>query len=119
VSRADDRDAYVYRMLLNCHRDSRRRRWWRETPTGDLPERPEPDRLEAIEVAHAVHQALAGLSKAHRVVVVLRYFADLSEQQTAHVLGIAPGTVKSRLSRALSQLSRDTDLIDLARGGTA
>ena len=38
-----------------------------------------------------------------RAVVVLRYFAHLTEQQTASVLGIAPGTVKSRLSRALAR----------------
>jgi hypothetical protein len=37
VSRADDRDAYVYRILLNRHHDSRRRRWWGEHPcVGDV-----------------------------------------------------------------------------------
>lgn len=44
---------------------------------------------------------------------MLRYFVHLSEQQTARVLDIAPGTVKSRLSRALAQLSLDPHLTDL------
>ena len=39
VERADDRDAYVARMLINLHRQSRRRRWWGERPTDELPER--------------------------------------------------------------------------------
>ncbi|MFT3872252.1 MAG: sigma factor-like helix-turn-helix DNA-binding protein [Nocardioides sp.] len=42
-----------------------------------------------------------------------RYYAHLTEQQMAAVLGIAPGTVKSRLSRALKLLADDPDLSDL------
>ena len=112
VSRADDRDAYVYRILLNCHRDSRRRRWWGEHPTADLPEHQSADDTVAVDVADAVRRALGNLSRPNREVVVLRYFVHLSEQQTAHVLDIAPGTVKSRLSRALAQLSLDPHLAD-------
>jgi RNA polymerase sigma-70 factor (sigma-E family) len=118
VERADNRDAYVYRMLLNAQRDSRRRRWWGERPTDVLPDgEPVGDAAEAHAVADAVHRALGDLTKASREVVVLRYFARLSEQQTAQVLGIPPGTVKSRLSRALAHLADNTHLTDLA-GGT-
>lgn len=118
VQRADDRDAYVYRILLNCHRDSRRRRWWGERPTDILPDRPSSGHhaTDAVEVADAVHRALADLSKGNREVVVLRYYAHLSEQQTAQILNIAPGTVKSRLSRALAQLATNTHLADFAEG---
>jgi RNA polymerase sigma-70 factor (sigma-E family) len=116
VKRADDRDAYVYRVLLNCLRDSRRRRWWGERPTERLPETEAPDITSDVDVADAVHRALAGLSKPHRDVVVLRFFANLSEQQTAHALGVGPGTVKSRLSRALAKLSADSHLLDLTEG---
>ena len=49
-------------------------------------------------------RALAGLNEADRQVVALRYFLDLSEAEMAVVLGVAPGTVKSRLSRALGRL---------------
>ena len=109
---ADDRDAYVYRILLNCHRDSRRRRWWGERPTGSLPDQGTPDHAAQVEVADAVRRALADLSPAHREVVVLRYYAGLSEQRTAEVLGVAPGTVKSRLSRALARLAASAHLSD-------
>ena len=63
-----------------------------------------------------MHRALGGLSKPHRDVVVLRYFANLSEQQTAHALGVGAGTVKSRLSRAMAKLSADSHLLDLTEG---
>lgn len=38
VQRAENRDANVYRILINCHRDSRRRHWWGEQPTDTIPE---------------------------------------------------------------------------------
>lgn len=116
VRRARDRDAYVYRILVNCHRDSHRRRWWAEKPTDRVPELADPDRTAQVDTADAVARALARLSAVNREAVVLRYYAHLSEQQIAEVLRIAPGTVKSRLSRALAQLSTDADLADLNGG---
>jgi RNA polymerase sigma-70 factor (sigma-E family) len=118
VQRAADRDAYVYRVLLNCLRDSRRRRWWGEFPTEALPEVATDDRTDDVDVADAVHRALAGLSQPHREVVVLRYLVNLSEHQTAQVLGVQPGTVKSRLSRALAQLDGNPHLLNLKEGPT-
>ncbi len=117
VERADNRDAYVYRMLLNCLRDSRRRRWWGEQLT-DLATMPAPveDMTEEVATVDVVNRALGELSRVNREVVVLRYYAHLSELQTAEVLGIAPGTVKSRLSRALTQLATNTHLTDLTEG---
>jgi DNA-directed RNA polymerase specialized sigma24 family protein len=50
-------------------------------------------------------------------VVVLRYYARLTEQQTADVLGVPPGRVKSRLSRALARLATNPHLADHAEGG--
>lgn len=113
VAAADNRAAYVYRMLLNCLRDSKRRRWWGERPSERLPETRLPDPTTAVDTADAVHRALAGLSKPNRDVVVLRYFTGLSEQQTAEVLDIPAGTVKSRLSRSLAQLADDDHLSEL------
>lgn len=109
---ADNRSAYVYRMLLNCLRDSKRRRWWGERATERLPETAGPDRTAGVDTADAVHRALAGLSKPNRDVVVLRYFAGLSEAETAEALGVPAGTVKSRLSRSLAALSADAHLTD-------
>ncbi|GAA4699446.1 SigE family RNA polymerase sigma factor [Nocardioides conyzicola] len=116
VEKATDRDAYVYRILLNCHRDSRRRRWWGERPTAALPDAGSDDPTRQVDMSDAVNRALGDLSKVNREVVVLRYYAHLSERQTAEVLGIAPGTVKSRLSRALNQLATNSHLSDLAEG---
>lgn len=114
VRRAGDRDAYVYRVLVNTHTDSRRRRWWSERPSAVLPERADPDDATSrIEVADAVTRALDALTPPARAVVVLRYYAHLGEQQTAAVLGVPAGTVKSRLSRALDQLAADDNLADL------
>jgi RNA polymerase sigma-70 factor (sigma-E family) len=116
VQRAANPDAYVYKMLLNAHRDSRRRRWWGEQPTETLPDRTVPDPTAGVDVTDALHRALGDLSEVNREVVVLRYYANLSEQQTADVLGVAPGTVKSRLARALQQLGTNPHLSDLPEG---
>lgn len=112
VRRVEDRDAYVYRILLNCHRDSRRRRWWSERPTATVPDHAVPDATAQVDVADSVRRALDDLSPPHREVVVLRYYANLTEAQIAHTLGIAPGTVKSRLSRASAQLATSTHLTE-------
>ncbi len=116
VVAADNRAAYVYRMLINCLRDSKRRRWWGERPSERLPETLHtraPDPTTAVDTADAVHRALAGLSKPNRDVVVLRYFTGLSERETADVLDVPTGTVKSRLSRSLAQLADDAHLSEL------
>ncbi len=119
VSNADNREAYVYRMLRNCLRDSKRRRWWGERPTEHVPDAASPDRTHQVDTADAVHRALDGLSRINREVVVLRYFVQLTEQQTADVLEVPAGTVKSRLSRALAQLAADHHLADLTEGTTS
>jgi DNA-directed RNA polymerase specialized sigma24 family protein len=58
-------------------------------------------------------RSLARLTDDQRTAVVLRYYANLTEAQMAVALDVAPGTVKSRLSRALSALSEDPHLTDL------
>lgn len=121
VSSADNRDAYVYRMLLNCLRDVRRTSWWKHQGyDAGQPERPAPgaDAADRVAIADAVHRALGSLSKPARDVVALRYFVQLSERQTAAVLDVPAGTVKSRLSRALAQLATDDHLLDLSGGGS-
>ncbi|WP_183100428.1 SigE family RNA polymerase sigma factor [Nocardioides pelophilus] len=102
VARADHPDAYVHRVLVTTFADARARRWHGELPTETLPEHAEEaDPTGGI----AVRRALAALSPEHREVLVLRFYADLSERDTAAALGVAPGTVKSRTSRALAALA--------------
>lgn len=107
VRRADDVDAYVYRVVLNCWAKSRRRRWWGEQPTEQLPETVGSDPAEGALLRHTVVAALGRLSPEHRTVLVLRFVADLTESQTATALGIPIGTVKSRVSRAIDRIQLD------------
>ena len=125
VRSADDPDAYAYRVLVNVVRRAARRRWTGEVPQAEPPLPAGPpdgggdpayrDPALTVPAARSVRAALGRLSRAHRQVLVLRYFADLSEQQTARALGVAPGTVKSRASRAMALLALDPDLADATR----
>lgn len=120
VAQADDRDAYVYRVLVNAHADSRRRHWWKERPAAEPPEREDThDANGPVDNSDAVERAPGGLSRPNRAVVVLPFYAGLSEHQTATALGIPAGTVKSRLSRALKQLSTSEHLADLPDGSSS
>lgn len=117
VSRADNVDAYVYRMLVNALTDGKRRSWSAEHATADVPGRAEPDDVTIeVDIGDAIDRALSGLSPGQRAVLVLRFFAHVGEQETALALGVAPGTVKSRTSRALAQLATDRHLTDFADG---
>ena len=112
VAKADNRDAYVNKVLVNVLHDTRARRWNGELPTERLPESPAvgSDLADGL----VVRRALTALSHEHREVLVLRYFADLSEKQTADALGVPPGTVKSRTARALAALSAHDDIAAIA-----
>jgi RNA polymerase sigma-70 factor (sigma-E family) len=116
VTKALNRDAYVSRVMINAHRDAHRRRWRTERPVADVPEVAVNDQIAARDGVDAVHRALAGLGAKHREVVVLRFYLQLSELETAEALGVPQGTVKSRLSRALHQLSNAEDLAGYREG---
>jgi len=70
---------------------------------GDAAPSPESAVLDR-EAQHALVEALNGLRRDDREVIGARYFLDLSEAETAEVLGLPRGTVKSRLSRAIGRL---------------
>jgi RNA polymerase sigma-70 factor (sigma-E family) len=71
---------------------------------GDPPELVHDDLATGIAVRQALFDAMRQLTPRQRAVLVLRYFDDLTEAQTADALGISVGTVKSTASRALSRL---------------
>ena len=105
VSRADNPDAYVRRMLVNEFTSWRRRgRTRTEFSFAQPPDRGTAGHERAVTDRVAMWQALALLPPRRRAVVVLRYYEGLSEQQIAAALGIAPGTVKSQCSAALKTL---------------
>jgi len=103
VSVMEQPDAYVRRVLLRTWLDERRRPWRREHPTEVVPDRPDPARADR-EAHTDVMAHLAELPPRRRAVLVLRYFCDLSVEQTAAALGITEGTVKSQAARALDTL---------------
>lgn len=98
---------YARRALVNAHIDQSRRRWWGERPTETLPEVVDTEQDAATTASDSrdeLRRILNGLASKERAVVVLRYYCDLSEQETAATLGMPVGTVKSTCSRALARL---------------
>jgi RNA polymerase sigma-70 factor (sigma-E family) len=96
-------DAYVRRMLVNGYLATHRRPWRREVTTGELPDT--PVRADADDgVRDQLLGALAALPPSQRTIVVLRYWDDLSIEQTAVALGCSTGNVKSQAARGLSHL---------------
>jgi RNA polymerase sigma-70 factor (ECF subfamily) len=78
-----------------------------EVPSGGAAPSPE-GALVASEERAELLRAVEALPDEHRLVVACRFFLDLSEEETAAVLGLRRGTVKSRLSRALDRLREAT-----------
>jgi RNA polymerase sigma-70 factor (sigma-E family) len=102
---ASDRpDAYVRTVMVRLQNSWSRRLWRGEAPTARLPERPARDELAGADVRLSLRTALAAMPRAQRQVVVLRYYEDLSERETAAVLGCSVGTVKSQSSKGLAKL---------------
>lgn len=114
VCASKDMDAYVYRILVNCFYKSRRRHWWMERPA-------EPNSLpggtgtfeSAIGARLAVEELLATLPLMSRTILILRYLCDLSEKQTASIVGVPLGTVKSQTSRALHKLANNQEILEM------
>jgi RNA polymerase sigma factor (sigma-70 family) len=111
-------NAVVRRVLVNAYLTGRRRRWHGETPAADLPETAAgPDAHAATDLRMAVRAALAELPPRQRAVVVLRYFEDLTEAQTALALDCSVGTVKSQTAKALARLRTKPWLADTEEVG--
>lgn len=114
-------DGYVRRTLVNARTSQWRRRRLDEFACAELPE---PGRQAAwsgaaadgAETAEqqaqrdAMWRAVGRLPPRQRAMVVLRFYEDLTEVQTAELLGVSVGTVKSAVSRALVKLRADPEL---------
>ena len=123
VRRAGDPDAYVRRIVINEHRRRFRKHRVAEELRGDLGDAAGGQQEhQALDDRRALLDALRALGPRQRAVVVLRYWLDLSEAETAAALNCSVGTVKSQASRALATLRksagiRDADIADIVEGG--
>ncbi|MER7330409.1 MULTISPECIES: SigE family RNA polymerase sigma factor [unclassified Micromonospora] len=99
-------EPYARRVMVNTSTSWWRRRWHGERPTEVLPERAAVDEIEHQLDRDLLWRHLSALPTRQRAVLVLRYYEDMSEAQTAALLNISPGTVKSQTSRALGTLRR-------------
>ncbi|MER7417705.1 SigE family RNA polymerase sigma factor [Micromonospora peucetia] len=99
-------EPYARRVMINTSTSWWRRRWHGERPTEVLPERAGVDEIEQQLDRDLLWRHLSALPSRQRAVLVLRFYEDMSEAQTAALLNISPGTVKSQTSRALGTLRR-------------
>lgn len=96
-------DAYTRRIIVNAIIDDSRRGWFRrERPADVIPDRPEigsdpTDRILVLD-------ALAKLPPKRRTTLILRYWEDMSVEQTAHIMRCSVNTVKSQTARAIQCL---------------
>jgi RNA polymerase sigma-70 factor (sigma-E family) len=97
-------DAYARRALLNEHRSTWRRASRRLEVLSEAPPESPRQAVEYDGEREAVWRFVQSLPPRQRAVIVLRYYEDLSEAETAELLGISTGTVKSQASRALASL---------------
>jgi RNA polymerase sigma-70 factor (sigma-E family) len=101
-------EAYTRQIMARLSSTWWRRRWHGEVPTQTLPDVPDPrgggGLAESVGVRTDVAAALAKLPPRQRATIVLRFYADLTEQQTAQALGCSIGTVKSNAARGLAKL---------------
>jgi len=104
IEHAESPDAYVRKNLLNEARKRWRPRRAKERPSPETNLRSVDDGSSERAVRAELIQALAGLPPRQRAAVVLRYFEQLSETETAAAMGCSVGTVKSSTHRALASL---------------
>ncbi len=108
-------DAYVRRIVINENNSRFRRRRVAERLVDAVPEPagyPSAGPADALGDSEALLKALRRLGPRQRAVIVLRFWMDMSEAETATALGCSVGTVKSQASRALAALRGSAELME-------
>lgn len=100
-------DAWLHRLLVRaCYREADRHRRRRvvevQGPPMDLPD--PGDGLHDLATRDLLERGFRRLTPEHRAVLVVRHYLDLPDEDAAGMLGLAPGTFKSRLHRASAAL---------------
>jgi len=111
-------EPYVRQIIVHTFASWWRRKWNGEHATDELPERTSDgsDLAGDSSQSHDLWTALGRLPKRQRAVVVLRFYEDLTEAETARLLGCSVGTVKSQTSKAMAKLRLDPALIASSDG---
>jgi RNA polymerase sigma-70 factor (sigma-E family) len=104
IANANAVEAYTRKVLVNTATSWWRRRWHGERPTAELPDHAAADAIGQSVERHDLWQHVRALPNRQRAVLVLRFYEDLTEAETARLLGVSVGTVKSQTSRALTAL---------------
>jgi RNA polymerase sigma-70 factor (sigma-E family) len=95
---------YVRVVVVRTAIAWRRRRWHAEVPTSPLPDAASRDGFTTLAGRDRLQRALLLVPPRQRAAVVLRFYEDLSEAETARVMGCSVGTVKSQTAKALTRL---------------
>jgi len=104
VSRTDDPDVYVRRMVVNAHVSAWRRNGRRELSVAEVRKGSGRDPAEAVVRDDVVWRVCSALPPQQRAAVVLRFYEDLDYPEIAEILGVAEPTVRSHVHRALAAL---------------
>lgn len=102
-------EAYTRKVITTTAISWYRRRSWTERPSDTIPERSHEGHADDLARREWVWSALQSLPPRQRAAVVLRYYEDLTEAQTAAALGCAVGTVKSQVHAGLAALRKTLD----------
>jgi RNA polymerase sigma-70 factor (sigma-E family) len=104
ISRVEDVDAYVRRMVVNANTSWWRRFRRRESPVAELRDSVVDDHGAATDDRRRLWLACQALPEAQRTAVVLRYYEQLDYAEIADLTGVREGSVRSRVSRGIATL---------------
>ncbi len=97
-------EAYVRRTMVTTAISWKRRRSFHERPVERIPDARDADETERLATQDMLWEQVRSLPLRQRAALVLRYYEELSEAETAELLGCSVGTVKSQVSAALHKL---------------
>ncbi|GAA4806864.1 SigE family RNA polymerase sigma factor [Nocardioides caeni] len=107
ISRTQDPDQYVRRMVVNGHVSAWRSSRRRESPVAEVRGTVAADPADTVARSDAVWRMCSGLPTQQRAAVVLRFYEDLDYPEIAAILDVAEPTVRSHVHRALAALRRE------------
>jgi RNA polymerase sigma-70 factor (sigma-E family) len=117
VALMDAPEAYAHKAMVNTFLRWRGRRWSGEITSAELPESArDTGGFRRVDTRDSLRRALKELTARQRAVIMLRYFEDRSEAETAQIMGCSVGTVKSQAAKAIARLRRMPGLADILTG---